>query len=341
MTTRTFTALALLPVLTAAACGGAEQEPAAAPGAAITAFTVMAESLPALLPVDGTVQGAERAVLSTRMMARIVAIDADVGARVQRGQALIRLGVDDVAANRAQAEAGVAAAEAAHAEAVRQAARMDTLLAQDAVARVQRDQAHLQRDQAAAQLAAANAALAQVDAASAYATIRAPFAGAVSQRLVNVGDLAVPGTPLIVVEGAGPREAVLAVPADVARELRPGATVQVAGPTGWRGPATLRAVGAGADPMTRTVEVRATLPSDWPTGVAVTALVPHGVRETIAIPERAVVRRGQLTGVRVVTPEGSVLRWVRLGRSLTAAEQAADPRVEVLSGLRAGERVAL
>jgi len=342
MTTRTFTALAVLPVLAAAACGGAEQEPAATPGAAITAFTVTAESLPALLPVDGTVQGAERAVLSTRMMARIVSIDVEAGARVRRGQALLRLGVDDVAANRAQAEAGVAAAEAAHAEAVRQAARMDTLLAQDAVARVQRDQAHLQRDQAAAQLAAARAALAQVDAASAYATIRAPFAGAVSQRLANVGDLAVPGTPLIVVEGAGPREAVLAVPGDVARQLRPGTTVQVAGPSGWSGPATVRAVGAGADPMTRTVEVRATLPADWPTGVAVTALIPHGVRETIAIPERVVVRRGQLTGVRVVTPEGTVLRWVRLGRSLAGApDQAAEPRVEVLSGLRSGERVAL
>jgi len=135
---------------------------------------------------------------------------------------------------------------------------------------------------------------------------------------------------------------VLAVPADVARELTPGATIRVDGPSGWSSAATLRAIGAGADPLTRTVEVRAVLPADWPTGIAVTALVPHGVREVIVVPEHAVVRRGQLTGVRVMTPEGAVLRWVRLGRLLPASGgDGVAPRIEVLSGLRAGERVAL
>jgi len=338
MTGRVLMTLALV---AAVGCGGSEPDATPAATTEIPGFTVRAESLPAMLPVDGTVQGAQRAVLSTRLMARVVALDVDAGARVQRGQTLLRLGVEDVAAHRARALAGVSAAEAAHAEAARQAARMDTLLAQDAVARVQRDQAYLQRDQAAAQLAAAQAGLAEVDAASAYATIRAPFAGAVAQRHVNVGDLAVPGMPLIVVEGGGPREALLAVPVDVARQLVPGMTVRVVGPSGWSGDAMLRAVGAGADPRTRTVDVRATLSADWPTGIAVTALIPTGVRETIAIPEAAVVRRGQLTGVRVVTPQGPVLRWVRLGRALAPSADETAERVEVLSGLQVGERIAL
>ncbi len=338
MTGKILTTMGLVAAL---GCGGAAPDATPAGITEIPSYTVRAESLPAMLPVDGTVQGAQRAVLSTRLMARVVSLDVDAGARVQRGQTLLRLGVDDVAAHRARALAGVAAAEAAHAEAARQAARMDTLLAQDAVARVQRDQAHLQRDQAAAQLAAARAGLAEVDAASAYATIRAPFAGAVAQRFVNVGDLAAPGMPLIVVEGGGPREALLAVPVDVARQLVTGMTIRVVGPAGWSGDATLRAVGAGADPRTRTVDVRATLPADWPTGIAVTALIPAGVRQTIAIPEATVVRRGQLTGVRVVTPQGPVLRWVRLGRSLAPSVDETADRVEVLSGLQVGERIAL
>lgn len=332
------TATLLLAVI---GCAGGEQPAARATTAEPATYTVVAESVPGVLPVSGTVRGVERAVLSTRLMARVVALEVDVGARVVRGQAIVRLGVDDVAASRGRAEAGVAAAAAAHAEATRHAARMDTLYAQDAVARVQRDRARLDAELADAQLAAARAALAEVDAASQYATIRAPFAGAVVQRSINVGDLAAPGMPLVVVEGAGPREAVLDVPATVARTLTPGTRVRVSGAEGWSGDATIRAVGAGADPLTRTVDVRATLPSEWPTGIAVTALVPDGLRETIAIPERAVVRRGQLTGVRVVTPEGSVLRWVRLGRSLAAGEDATDRRVEVLSGLAAGERVVL
>jgi multidrug efflux pump subunit AcrA (membrane-fusion protein) len=44
------------------------------------------------------------------------------------------------------------------------------------------------------------------------------------------------------------------------------------------------------------------------------------------------VRRGQLTGVRVVAGDRTVLRWVRLGRTL-------GDRVEVLSGLEPGERI--
>ena len=102
------------------------------------------------------------------------------------------------------------------------------------------------------------------------------------------------------------------------------------------------AIATGADPRSRTIEVRADLPATWPTGVSVTALVPAGTREGIAIPESAVVRRGQLTGVRVVGEQGVSLRWIRLGRRIQTigAHGEVEIRVEVLSGLDAGERIA-
>ncbi len=90
------------------------------------------------------------------------------------------------------------------------------------------------------------------------------------------------------------------------------------------------------------MQVRATVPSEWATGVAATALIPTGSRMGIAIPERAVVRRGQLTGGRGVTPEGAQARRARLGRTVPAAktgETDSEARVEVLSGLEAGERI--
>jgi hypothetical protein len=88
--------------------------------------------------------------------------------------------------------------------------------------------------------------------------------------------------------------------------------------------------------MSKTVDVRVILPADWPTGVSVTALVPAGVTRAITIPTGAVVRRGQLTGVRVVTADGVSLRWIRLGRTVGEGE-----RVEVLSGLNAGDQIVL
>ncbi len=340
MTTRI--ALSLL-VLGLAACGRESAEPVQNPELSITGITVQAESLTAFVPIEGNVEARHRASLSTRMMARVTAIPVEVGDVVRRGQSLIRLGTEDIAANRAKAEAAVTAATAARDEAARHAARMDTLLAEDAVPRVQRDAARLGLTQAESQLAMAQAALREVETANRYASIRAPFDGAVVSRSINEGDLAVPGMPLLTVEATGPREAVFSVPADLADGIDVGASITVSTSGDLTAGATVRAVASGADPMTRTVQVRATLPADWPTGIAVTALVPAGTRIGVAIPERLVVRRGQLTGVRVLTPAGELLRWVRLGRRVApgvSADETLEARVEVLSGLEPGERIA-
>lgn len=317
----------------AAACHdtSAEQPARAAPPEAI--YEVRAESLPAVIPVEGTISARHRAEISTRLMARVSAVSAELGAPVRAGQPLIRLGTEDVAAHRARALAGVTAARAARDEAVRHAARMDTLLVQDAVAPAQRDQAHLGQAQAESQLAMAEATLTEVETAAGYARIAAPFDGVVVARSVDPGDLAAPGQPLLVIESVGPRDAVLAVPADVAAGLRAGDTLTVASRDGGRHAARVRAVAGGADPATRTVEVRASLPGDWPTGISVTGLIPAGSRVGVTVPASAVIRRGQLTGVRVVAGDGAALRWVRLGRTL-------GDRIEVLSGLEPGERIA-
>ena len=331
-----------LMALGAAACGHESSEQAAHVEASANTITISAEQLTDVLPVEGTVHAERHAALSTRMMARVISIPVEVGDQVRDGQTLIRLGTDDIAANRAKADAAVRLASAARDEAARQAARMDTLHAMDVVPLVQRDGARLALTQAESQLAMANATLAEVEAASRYATIRAPFAGAIVARNINQGDLATPGMPLMAIEATGPREAIISVPADIAEFVEVGSLITVNAGSGLTAAAEVKAVASGADPMTRTVQVRASLPADWPTGVAITALVPAGTRIGVAIPERSVVRRGQLTGVRVVTDDGELIRWVRLGRTVTPARTGDDtiePRVEVLSGLEPGERI--
>ncbi len=319
-----------------AACGDIDADSSGA-GEPIPApesiHTVTADSVAATMAVAGTVHARHRAEISTRMMARVTEVAVELGSAVRAGQVLIRLGIEDVDASRVRAEAAVTAARAARDEAARQAARMDTLVAQDAVARVQRDQAHLGLAQAESQLAMAQAAMGEVEAAASYARIEAPFAGVVVARAVDPGDVAAPGMPLLVVESAGPREAVFAVPPEVAQTLRVGTTMEVADRDGRTTVGTVRAIAGGADPLTRTVEMRVTLSADWPTGVSVSALPPTGRRAAVTIPIDAVVRRGQLTGVHVMQGGAVSLRWVRLGRPV-------GDQVEVLSGLEAGERIA-
>jgi RND family efflux transporter MFP subunit len=317
-----------------AACGASTAgQPTDESASPPPSLTVTAETLATTFAAEGTVRARHRADISTRMMARVTDVPVELGARVRAGQMLIRLGVDDIAANRAKAEAAVTVAAAAREDAARMAARMDTLYAEDVVSLVQRDQARLGRTQAESQLAMAEATLREVETAAGYARIVAPFDGVVVSRSVDPGDLAAPGMPLLAVESAGPREVVLAVAPEVAEGLREGATVEVVARDGRRADGTIRAVAGGADPMTRTVEVRVAVPADWATGVSATALVPSGSRLTITIPADAVVRRGQLTGVQVVTGDVVTLRWIRVGRTV-------GDRVEVLSGLEAGERIA-
>jgi RND family efflux transporter MFP subunit len=318
----------------AAACGASTAEqPAPEATTPAPTITVGADTLATTVAAEGTVRARHRAEISTRMMARVAEVPAEIGTRVRAGQTLIRLGVEDVAADRAKAEAGVTVARAARDEAARMAARMDTLHAEDVVSRVQRDQARLGLTQAESQLAMAEATLREVETAAGYARIAAPFAGVVTARSVDPGDLAAPGMPLLAVESAGPREVVISVAPELAAALRPGTTVDVVARDGRRAGGTIQAVAGGADPTTRTVEVKIAVPADWITGMSATALVPSGTRVGVTIPADAVIRRGQLTGVRVVTGDAVTLRWIRLGRTV-------GDRVEVLSGLEAGERIA-
>lgn len=317
------------------ACGGSHSSETHGAGEPFqgTALPVEVEEIQVQVPVEGTVVARNRAEITTRMMARVTELSADLGTRVRAGQILLRLGTEDIAANRAKAEAAVTVAQAARDEAAKHADRMDVLLAQDVVAQVQRDQAHLQLTQAESQLAMANATLREVETAGSYAAIRAPFDGEVVSRFIDQGDVAAPGMPLLVVEEVGAREGKLAVPVTAAQALRPGDTLSVSILGGRSNRAPVRVVAAGADPMSKTVEVRVILPQDWPTGVSLSALVPTGTSQAITIPASAVVRRGQLTGVRVVAGEGTALRWIRLGRAV------GENRVEVLSGLNPGDEI--
>ena len=321
-----------LAALGAAACRDGSAELPSSHARAAEGLEVRADSLFSVVPVEGTIVARHRAEISTRLMARVTEVAVEIGARVRAGQPLIRLGLDDVAASRAKAVAAGNAARAARDEAARHAARMDTLYAQDAVAAVQRDQARLGLTQAESHLAMAEAAVSEVETAAGYARIVAPFDGVVVARFTDPGDLSAPGQPLLVVEGAGAREAVLALPADLAMGLAVGDTLTVTTRFGEATAAPIRALAGAADPLTRTVEARVAVPNTWPTGVSATGLVPAGRRLGVRIPTAAVIRRGQLTGVNVIAGDRAVLRWVRLGRTV-------GDQVEVLSGLEAGERI--
>ncbi|MGA7304269.1 MAG: efflux RND transporter periplasmic adaptor subunit [Rhodothermales bacterium] len=301
---------------------------------------VVAQSIPSYIVVDGRVAAKKSAEIATRMMARITDVPVNVGDAVKQGAVLIRLGAEDIEANRASAKAAVATASLAVSEARRQAARMDTLLAVDAVPQVQRDQAHLQLAAAESQLVLAESSLKNVETAASYSTIVAPFAGTVVSRFADPGDMAAPGRPLVVIQDNEKREGHVAIPASAKEHVSNGMTIEVSAKGFDPVMAAVTSISTGVDPMSGTVEIITALPATWTPGTTLTAQIPVGSRQGIAVPETLVVRRGQLTGVRVAGPEGASIRWVRLGRRITGPD-GEEPNVEILSGLEAGERILL
>jgi len=335
--------LLIIPALgLATGCTDAPAEPAAgvAQHESAPTMAVARRQLPSYMSVNGRVAAQNQVEVATRMMARITAMPVEIGDFVQKGQVLVRLGNDDIEANRASATAAVEAATLAAEEARRHMARMDTLAAIDAVPTVQRDQARLQLTAAESQLVMAQSALRNVETAASYATIVAPFTGTVVSRHADPGDMAAPGVPLLVVQDQVAREGRIAVPASVREYMTSGTVVEVSAAGVTPVSAPVKSVSSGVDPMTGTVEIIVELPETWVPGTTLTAQLPVGSREGIAVPQSSIVRRGQLTGVRVANQDGAAVRWVRLGRRVPG-DATDEPQVEILSGLSAGEQIVL
>ena len=201
----------------ALACGrGGEPAPissVAGPLAAVPAVRIAPASERQAYRAAGTVRVSRRAELSTRVMGRVERVAVRAGDAVRAGQVLVTL-------DRASLEAGRRQAQAALDFATVQLHRMERLQADSAVPQAQLDAARSAQAQAAAQVHAAESELT-------YASVTAPFDGIVTTRSVEVGDVAAPGRPLLVVEDRTAREIVVGVPDDLARRLHPGQTVAV------------------------------------------------------------------------------------------------------------------
>lgn len=268
--------------------------------------------------LPATVVAEERAQLATRISGTIRSIAVDIGTTVSVGQTLLSLDTDEIDAR----IAGVRAA----AELARQYHARIAALAADGAATEQ------ELDDAAARLEMAEAGLRDARAQRQYVVLRAPFAGVVTARLADPGDLAKPGVPVLELMGSGGLEIEADLPADLAGNLSPGQGVVVYRPeSGARYRATITRVVPAVEPASRRFRVEARFePSgagepNIPPGTFVRMELRHPGTTTRWIPADAIVRRGQLTGVYTVDGERLRLRWVRLGREL-------DGTVELLAG---------
>jgi RND family efflux transporter MFP subunit len=316
------------------------------------------------LSVMGTVESHEVANIAPQIMAKVKEVKVEEGDDVSHHQVLCVLDDSEVNAKLAEAQAAVRSVSKAMevaqagkmaAEANLKAAsahheRFNRLFSEGSFTQKELDDVNAAYEaakagvlQADAQIAALEAQRKQAEAGlrtaeiyQDYAVIKAPFDGRIVRKMVDVGNLAAPGHPVFVIEQ---RDYRFAVPVEEKVNIQKGQTVNVeVDAIRWADQLTVSEVVPAVDPMSRTYTVRVNLP-DVPGLKAgmfgrATFAIGQGA-ESIYIPADAVKRWYQFTGVYVVGEDSKAhLRFVRLGRSV-------DSQVEIIAGLKPGERIAL
>jgi RND family efflux transporter MFP subunit len=284
---------------------------------------------------DGRIEAVNQATVSAQTSGRIAALPFDVNDYVEAGDVVMRFTDTEQKAALSRAEASFQEASARLAEATQQFDRFSRMIENNSVSKQQFDQSRANRDAAQARLNAARSSVETAKEQLEYTVVRAPYAGIVSKRHVELGELVSPGQPLI----SGLSLQSLRVNVDVPQSMF--VSVRTIGKAfvyieDQRIAAESLTFFPVADAAANTFRVRVNLPDGAATlypGMFVKVGFVVGESQRLLIPAEAVMRRSELSGVYVTQGDDVVLRQVRLGRKYGSS-------IEVLAGLSEGEMVA-
>ena len=354
----------------------AKERPTVAPTIEVAPVAAAEQPIARFIRATGTLMAEEQADVAAETTGRVVSAPVERGTPVSQGAELVRLlstetdaQLKEAEANAAQLEARLgltagatfdvnavpevqnakAGAELAQAE----FARIKSLLDQRVVSQSEYDQRRTQAEAARQQydaakngaaqqsqmLLAARARVALARKAVADTVVRAPFNGAVAQRLVSVGDYVTRGTKVAVVVRVNPLRVQLTVPEQFISAVSVGQPVnfEVDAYAGRQFQGTIKFVSPALQADQRALTIEATVPN--PNGV-----LKPGLFATARIEQQAKTPGVLVPAAAVQVTSGTSRVYVVLGdhveeRIVTTGETVGD-RIEITKGLKAGERVA-
>lgn len=297
--------------------------------------------------LNAVVEAGRQTVIAAQVQGAVVALPVKAGDSVKAGQLLLRLDARGAQSGVDVSQAQLEAAKALAAQAQREHQRQNALFEQQYISQAALERSLAALQAAEAQVRATTAQTAAAHTQSGYYSVSAPYAGVLSELPLSLGDLASPGRPLLTLFDPASLRISVQVPESLASALTASSALQgqirvlVDGVPAFVAPQWqwLPAV----DPISHTRTLRLSLPADRsgalaPGRFARVWLPAAGAGATSArlyVPQTSVLRRAELQAVYVIAGQGRpVLRQVRLG-------EARGDQVEVLSGLREGESVAL
>ena len=291
------------------------------PPAAVRVQTVESKQRAATEEVVGTVRPKLSSVIEAKVSGKIEKMLVVPGQNVKADELLVQLDAREVQAQLDQALA------------LRQQAESDSKRATDLFQ--QKILSQSEYDNAQSKFRVADAAATQAETLLGYTKVTAPFAGGITRKYADVGDLASPCKPLLEMEDARDLRLEADVPEAVISHLGPGDKVGV-GVSGVSNEleGAVSEIAPAADPNSRTFLVKLDLP---PTpglraGQFGRAAMPVGETSALRAPASSVVQRGQMELIFVVVNGHAQLRIFKTGKRI-------GDEVEIVSGVDTGEQV--
>ena len=296
------------------------------------------------IALPGTLQGQVQAPIAARASGYLKRWTRDIGSRVEKGELLAEIETPEIDQQLTQAIAAREQAAQSLELAKSTLARWEGLRKKDVVSQQELDERRSGSAQAVANLAAADANVQRLRQTEGFKRVVAPFAGVITRRNVDVGDLidagGGTGRTLFVLTQTDPLRVYVNVPQSYAQLIKPGQQVVVtqAELRGRTFTGTVARTSASLDAATRTMQVEIALPNRDGTllpGAYVQVQLPLQSSDSLSIPTNALLIRSEGIRVAVVDAQGTVrLQPVKVGRNL-------GETVEVLDGVKTSDVLVL
>jgi RND family efflux transporter MFP subunit len=287
--------------------------------------------------LPGTLQGQVQSPIAARASGYLKRWTKDIGSKVQKGELLAEIETPEIDQQLSQAVAARQQAAASLELAKSTQTRWEGLRQKDVVSQQELDERRSGATQAVANLAAADANVQRLRQTEGFKRVVAPFAGVITRRSVDVGDLVDAGggtgRTLFVLTQTDPLRVYVNVPQSYAQLIKPGQKVVVTQSElpGQRFTGEVARTAASLDAGTRTMQVEIALPNRDGVllpGAYVQVQLPLQSSASMTIPSNALLIRAEGIRVASLDPQGVVkLRPVKVGRNL-------GETVEVLDGVK-------
>lgn len=294
---------------------------------------------PVVHSFSGKLEAEKQTTLSTRIMGQVTHIYVKPGQKVKQGDLLLQIRNQDILAKKAQAEASKQEASTAFENIQKDLGRFEALHRAGSASDKEMDDIRTHFQMAKARLEAVAQMQKEVEESIRYTAIRAPYRGVITGKLIQEGDMANPGMPLLGIESPDKWKVVARIPeADIARlKLGDAVKVRFNAAEGTELSGIIAEINPSSVNTGNQFEAKVLLETPKEenarlyTGMYATVLYEHGTKPSLLIPESALIHHGQLTGLFAVGQNGNaLLRWVNTGKENNGS-------IEILSGLADGE----